>query len=139
MRCVALEPSDITFLTAISICEAAPHISDQWPTALEFLSFRTERFGTADSGAFNSAINACEKAGQWQAALWLLASMEAARLADEISYNAGISACSKGSQWETALALLATMPYVEIQPTVITLNSATTACEKAGCWQHALA
>eukprot|EP00975_Prorocentrum_lima_P013923 2959038-Prorocentrum_lima.AAC.1 len=57
----------------------------------------------ADTITYSAAISACEKGGEWEKAVELLASMEHAKVeADEITYNAAISACENGSKWEKA-------------------------------------
>ena len=51
-----------------------------------------------------AAISACEKGGEWQQALGLLAVTQTADLVPNIiTYNAAISACAKGQQWQQAL------------------------------------
>ena len=44
------------------------------------------------------AINACEKASDWQAALEVFMATPQG-LPNEITYNTTISACHKGSHW----------------------------------------
>ncbi len=52
---------------------------------------------------YSSAISACEKGGQWQRALDLLARCESAGIKPNvITYNSAISACEKGRQWQRA-------------------------------------
>ncbi|CAK9033165.1 unnamed protein product [Durusdinium trenchii] len=137
IRRSAFEPNAISYLTAISACESAPPLSDQWETALRLLFAMPAQRLPITASPCNSAISACEKAGQWQLAVFLLWSMPHNRIpVDEISFNAGISACSKGSEWELALVLLSSMPAVA---TTVTYNAAITACEKAGAWEIALA
>merc|ERR1739841_325877 len=81
--------------------------------------------------SYSAAISACEKGGQWQVALGLLATMqEAALVPNVISYSAAISACEKCGQWQEALGLLATMQEADLVPNVISYNAAISACEK---------
>ena len=88
--------------------------------------------------AYSTAISACEKAYQWQAAMCLLFNTLLARMKmDLIAYSATISACEKCQQWQYALLL-----FHEIKAgshvDLITYNSVISACENAGKWQEAL-
>ncbi|CAE8629729.1 unnamed protein product [Polarella glacialis] len=89
---------------------------------------------------YNSAISACQKAGQWQMSLSVLNVMmpETRVVPDQISYNSAISACAKTGQWWQALILLGNMPEAKIVPDKISFNSAITACEKGSQWQIAV-
>ena len=56
--------------------------------------------------SYNAGISACEKDGQWPAALSLLREIEDVKLEPNvITYSAGISACEKGGQWPEAQSL----------------------------------
>ncbi|CAE7218689.1 unnamed protein product, partial [Symbiodinium pilosum] len=60
--------------------------------------------------SFNASISACEKGGEWQLALSLLAQMPAAGVVpSEISSSAGIAACGAARQWRMALSLFSCM------------------------------
>ena len=88
--------------------------------------------------AYSTAISACEKAYQWQAAMSLLFNTLLAKMKmDLIAYSATISACEKCQQWQYALLL-----FHEIKAgshvDLITYNSVISACENAGKWQEAL-
>ncbi|CAK0834036.1 unnamed protein product [Prorocentrum cordatum] len=74
-----------------------------------------------DAVSYNSGMSACDRAGQWQKALWMLFSefIEASLEPTTISYSAGVSACSKGWQWQHALALLGSMEGVKLSPDAI--------------------
>ncbi|CAK9081949.1 Crooked neck-like protein 1 (Crooked neck homolog) [Durusdinium trenchii] len=88
---------------------------------------------TPDVISFNSAITACERALQWQAALQLLEAMgEAALQPNRTSFNAVISACE--TRWPWALALLAEMG----EPDVVSFSALASAYEKASQWARAL-
>eukprot|EP00975_Prorocentrum_lima_P018233 3842799-Prorocentrum_lima.AAC.1 len=54
--------------------------------------------------SYSAGISACEKGGEWEKALLLLAKMEGAKVeADVVSYSAVISACEKGGEWKKAI------------------------------------
>ena len=58
--------------------------------------------------SFNSAITACGKAAQWQAAVELLWQMPSTSLTpDVISYNAAVAACTQ--HWQMALEIFSQM------------------------------
>ncbi|CAE8596114.1 unnamed protein product [Polarella glacialis] len=89
--------------------------------------------------SYSSAISACEKGGQWQLAMELLAEMPEKRISpNEVSYNAAISACEKGREWQLALGLLAQMSEVKVAPNRISFHAAISACGKASYWQMAV-
>lgn len=75
-------------------------------------------------------MSACEKGGQWEAALQLLRGDT-----DIIGRNAVISACGQSGQWRMALQLLST----SISANGISFSAAISACEKAWQWQVACA
>jgi pentatricopeptide repeat protein len=60
--------------------------------------------------AYSAAINACERAGQWEKAVALLHKMPSAGVPrSAFAYNFAISACAKAGHTEKALELLADM------------------------------
>lgn len=74
----------------------------RWQRALFLLHSEDEK----DLTGFNSAISACQRRGEWQLALSLMAEAWDAELQlDEISYNAAMAACGKGQEWQMALEL----------------------------------
>lgn len=74
----------------------------RWQRALFLLHSEDEK----DLTGFNAAISACQKRGEWQLALSLMAEAWDAELQlDEISYNAAMAACGKGQEWQMALEL----------------------------------
>eukprot|EP00913_Durusdinium_trenchii_P032911 g30810.t1 len=75
---------------------------------------------------WNAAIDAAEKAQQWQVALHLLHCMplEHHLLPDTISFNSAISACDKASCWQEALLLL----HAATDRDAITFNASISAC-----------
>ena len=80
----------------------------------------------------NVAISACEKAGQWEPALSLLAKLEDSGLVpDVVTYGASISACEKATQWPQALHLLEEAEAAD-RVNIIIVSAAISACEKLG-------
>jgi pentatricopeptide repeat protein len=60
--------------------------------------------------AYSAAINACERAGQWEKAVNLLNKMPSAGVPrSAYAYNFAISACAKAGHTDKALELLADM------------------------------
>jgi pentatricopeptide repeat protein len=60
--------------------------------------------------AYSAAINACERAGQWEKAVALLHKMPSAGVPrSAYAYNFAISACAKAGHTDKALELLADM------------------------------
>lgn len=81
-------------------------------------------------------IKACGRQSHWQRALWLAAELESKVPGDLILQNSLIAACQKAGQWHRALQLLAELPSKALQPTVVSYNTAISAC--ATVWQIAM-
>ena len=81
----------------------------------------------------NSLIAACQKAGQWQRALQLLAELTIKTLQPTVvSYNAAISACA--TVWQIAMMLA---HRTDLQRDVITFNAAMSSLDQDLQWQWA--
>ena len=106
-----------------------------WQLAIQTLSLATE----SDGFTYAGAISACEKAREWQRALWLFWSMPALSLkADVVCFAAAISACEKGQQWQHALCLFSLMHGPRVEANRTALNALISALEKCSRWQPAL-
>ena len=80
---------------------------------------------SSDTIAYNAAISACAKGGQWQHAVTLFEDMQDENIApDTDTYYAANSACEKGHQWHLALTLLQEMQDKKIAPDTITCKAA---------------
>eukprot|EP00438_Fugacium_kawagutii_P000811 Skav235096 [mRNA] locus=scaffold711:93979:101486:- [translate_table: standard] len=90
---------------------------------------------------YGATISACEKAGQWEAALSVLRSLKERRLsADVIAFNAAMSACEKGAQWQRAFCLMEDLADSKLKGTVVTYNALISACGRGGeNWELVLA
>eukprot|EP00930_Biecheleria_cincta_P013433 TRINITY_DN11972_c7_g1_i1.p1 TRINITY_DN11972_c7_g1~~TRINITY_DN11972_c7_g1_i1.p1 ORF type:complete len:332 (-),score=69.50 TRINITY_DN11972_c7_g1_i1:21-1016(-) len=100
---------------------------------------RTDKQAEQDRIVYSACISACEKGGQWQHAIALLAEMAGfAVQRNSISYNATVSACEKAGQWERALVLVAEMKSGSVESCHITYNACIAACDQAGQWEHAM-
>jgi pentatricopeptide repeat domain-containing protein 1 len=78
--------------------------------------------------SFNTAIDACAKAGQWERALSLLVAMKSVGVTPNVrTFNCAIAACDKGNgQWERAMYLLNEMRVAGVPPDAVTFNSVRT-------------
>ena len=112
---------------------------------------------------YNSVISSCEKGGQWNHALGVLAIVRSAyvRASDAwpissrflcrhflcvalrgidlqalqaITFNSSISACEACGCWKLALRLLNDMSEAILSPTAVTYGAAIGACEKGEQW-----
>jgi len=151
-----VRPDNITYRTAIISCNQAEHEKQRmiklgvgqdssdiesgslqwWECALSLLRRMQESGLKADPQTFSSVISACEAAGKWQRALFVLRAMlqEDEKNVNLFCYNAAISACEKGGAWVEALELYYKM--VEkggpITPNFVTFNCVLIALENAG-------
>jgi len=117
----------------VNACIAALDQSGRWREAVELLHRLRSRHA-ADGVSFSSAVSACAKAGQADAALDLL------KLApvSEIVYGAAISACEKGDRPYDALRLLSEMSGLGLRRDLPACNSALSACSKMGWWAEGI-
>ena len=124
-----LSPNAIVFNALASACGQA----GQWQLALRPLD------AVGDCFTYAAAISGCEKAYEWQRALWLLYQMQAVTLtADAVCFAAAVSACEKGQRWQHALCLFSEMKASRVEPAVMACNALISALEKCSCWQRAL-
>ena len=107
-----------------------------------------------DAVSYVAAVSAYEVEGAWQQALALLMEAIEMDLSNIILCSAVISACDKGKQWQRALFLLNSLDRKDnlehtqhtrdlqglqaLQPTVVTFNSAISACGRARHWAWAV-
>ncbi|KAK9831438.1 hypothetical protein WJX81_004619 [Elliptochloris bilobata] len=98
----------------------------------------------ADLVAYNAIMTAHARGGHWEQAWAVLSAMRAAGVAPNTrSYNALVAACDRGGQPERALEVLRRMQRAaedmngHVAPTLVTYNSAISACAKAGMWAEA--
>eukprot|EP00439_Symbiodinium_sp_Y106_P087143 s78_g40.t1 len=107
--------------------ERSCRVSQQSRPALALLCEMPEVAVPPDLISFNAAINACEKASDWQAALEVFMATPQG-LPNEITYNTTISACHKGSHWQGALDLFCSMELRALAPNVITHSATMASC-----------
>ena len=82
-----------------------------------------------DVVSYNSAMNACVQAEEWQRALCLLQHVCNVQLqCSLVSYNSAMSACASGSQWQLALSFLALLQQLT-QADVFSYSAAMAACD----------
>jgi pentatricopeptide repeat domain-containing protein 1 len=72
---------------------------------------------TPDTTSFGTALSACERARNWQAARTVLDEARAAEAADIECFNSAISAVARGQGWKAALALLREAEVAGLPPT----------------------
>ena len=106
--------------------------STDWPLALHLFAELHLKALRASDVTYNSAINACARAGKWRSAMVLLHDLEIVGLANVISYSTAISSCEKAGEWQVALLLLESLKHKKLQLNVIPFNAVITACAK-GC------
>ena len=97
-----LEPTVITFSSAISACEKA----GQWKEALKLLAMSRVSRVFPNVVTYNASISACAgKNGEWEQAMQLFWDMMLERLRhNNITYNAVVAAVAeKAGEWQRAL------------------------------------
>ena len=73
---------------------------------------------------YSALISACEKKGQWPAALCLFEEMPSAKVTpNAVTYTALISACEKKGQWQAALCLFEEMPEAKLGVSNVAYNA----------------
>ncbi|OLP88823.1 Sodium/hydrogen exchanger 7 [Symbiodinium microadriaticum] len=87
---------------------------------------------------YNSVISACERSGQWVAALAVFDAMPSAIPRNVVTFGAVISACEKAARWQEALALTDLMESQGVARNAIIFCAAITACGQGEQWQPAL-
>ena len=81
---------------------------------------------------YSSCIGACQKRGQWQVALLLLAGMPGKTIPPNVvSYASAMRACQAAKHWSMAFRLLLQMQAEALRANEIHLASALEACEEA--------
>ena len=105
----AQQPHTIVLNALTSACGQG----GQWQLAVQTLS-------AGDGFTYAAAISACEKARQWQRALWLLQHMQATSLeTDAVCFAAAISACESASRWQHAALLWQGMAACRVQANTV--------------------
>ncbi|CAE6909993.1 unnamed protein product [Symbiodinium sp. CCMP2592] len=124
----------VAWTSALTACAR----SSAWRMALCFFE-RAVRACTVDAALYSAGISACEKGGQWQKALDLLAEMpESGVTPNIISYNAAISACAGCARWQRASALFDAACAAGPTPTVVSYSAILSACQQPAKWQCAV-
>ena len=109
-----------------------------WECAISLLRRMKESGLQPDTPTLSSTISACEAAGQWQRALYLLQSAmndDATVALNVYCFNAAISACEKGGAWVEALEIYEKMKQqggTELRPNLVTVSSLILALDNAG-------
>merc|ERR1719383_228990 len=103
MQGARLKADACSYSAAITASGKASH----WSTALKLLKEAKECGGhVSNMIVVNATISACEKGGQWQIALHMLAEHGER---DTISFNSVMSACAVDTRWAEALAVFRSM------------------------------
>ncbi|CAJ1345546.1 unnamed protein product [Effrenium voratum] len=105
-----------------------------WDLAVSLMQRMQQIFISPSEVTFGAVIRSCSRAQQWERALHTLDRMENAKLGNEIAYSAAL----KGLDWDRALALLGRMPQVSLQPDLVCVSAAMSACASAGQWLAAM-
>ena len=147
-------PDSISFNLAISAASRA----GEWRRALALLGEMEPAAAAATAAAaragdgnlpatagvprdvfcFASAIAACERASQPEAALTTFRDMQAEGVAaNTVAYNSAIRACATARLWPAALSLLDDMRLAQVHRSTISYNAALVACERGGAWEEA--
>ncbi|CAK8999362.1 Pentatricopeptide repeat-containing protein At1g62680 [Durusdinium trenchii] len=110
--------------------------SHQWRVALALLGIPMK--SPPGEIAFNSVANACEKSGEWQQTIAVVATMSDIRLAtDSFSYCTMMSALCKGQKWKEVLLVYKQLEEKGIEKNTILCGAAINACAKGHLWNMA--
>jgi pentatricopeptide repeat protein len=109
-----------------------------WECAISLLRRMQENGLQPDTPTLSSVISACEAAGEWQRALFILQSAmnhDASAALNVYCFNAAIAACEKGGAWVEALEIYEKMKEQggsELRPNLVTISSLILALDNAG-------
>jgi len=112
-----------------------------WIGALSMMLRMTQQIALPNVVTYGGAIHACQKAGQWKAALDLFFAMDGDAVPNVVIFNTVISACEAcetGEQWQLAMHLLSLMPMRRLLADEVSFNSVISVCEQCCQWQIAL-
>ncbi|CAL1169649.1 unnamed protein product [Cladocopium goreaui] len=124
-------PDAVTCAAAVQACGQG----GRWDMALEiFYNARARLDVQLDVVCLNTLVSVCGRWEQWQWAIHLLEEMRP----DVVTYNASMDACARGQQWQRCLTLFDEMFHSILYPTIISYNTAISACEN-GPWTLVLA
>eukprot|EP00929_Paragymnodinium_shiwhaense_P100768 TRINITY_DN63341_c0_g1_i1.p1 TRINITY_DN63341_c0_g1~~TRINITY_DN63341_c0_g1_i1.p1 ORF type:complete len:884 (+),score=152.69 TRINITY_DN63341_c0_g1_i1:89-2740(+) len=112
----------------------------KWQLAIAALEHcQRRRSMDPDVVLWGAVVNACAKAGAWEAAIALVQAAEGAGLpASIVAHGAAISACGRAQQWQAAVALLDGLDKFGLRPNRVVCNATLSACEKGAKWAEAL-
>ena len=132
-------PNAVIYSTAISACsrEASADPS-QYKIALSLLREAEEKNLNMSVVGYNAALGACSHAGQWEAAIDLLATMENSKLVDAVSYGTVMAACENGEKWNLVLHYADEMISKGFPLDGLAVTSALHACQQKGLAADAL-
>ncbi|CAJ1339016.1 unnamed protein product [Effrenium voratum] len=103
--------------------------------AAQLLQIMRQEMVETNNFHYSAAMSACEKSGDWQLALSLLAEMQELMDPNAVSVNVAISACEKGCRWQWAMHLLDFMtPNWALERDVVSYTSAMNAYTKGSHW-----
>ncbi|CAJ1425048.1 unnamed protein product [Effrenium voratum] len=108
-----------------------------WRKSLAVLPELLRRGMKVELATCGAVLSSCEKASQWRQTLDTLNQQQQHRAWPQpnvVAYSAAIAACEKARNWPMALHLLRSMSEIGIQPDLVALNSALSACP----WELAL-
>ncbi|CAE6971761.1 MRL1 [Symbiodinium natans] len=126
-------PNFVVFSAAIGVCSNA----SVWVAALALLE--DLRCRKLQAGAIPSVISSCERSGQWQRALHILAAYRDMGFHEDLaSLNAALSSCAEGQRWQVAVELFRGMQAQTMQPDIISVSALTTSFGTSR-WECALA
>ena len=122
-------PDEASYSAAFSACHPRPQ-------AIDWLMWQMSRQSLQHSATTcGSAINACEPAGCWQLAIWILGKA----VQDEICYGATISVCEKAQRWNAALQLVHGLRSgKDMQLDAVSISAVISACGTSHVWQTPL-
>lgn len=119
-------PNAITYAATIGVCARAK----RGDVAVKLVAEMLECGVPFNEVVFANAINACAKAGEWQAALSLLRTMDAEHAKGHgpppnvVVFTAALGACREAKQVAAGLALLDEMRARGLEPNEVTLHVA---------------
>ena len=132
MSRLELQANLFTYSSAMTACQGA------WQQVILLLHAMEQGSIRPNAICYTAAIKACEKGGEWEAALAIYQKAQGLDGKDELLCDAALRACQQGMQWRVALDLVFGMSSMQLKPDALCFTAVISACTRASEWESVL-